>query len=435
MQRSLFLSYSSADRVHAEHLAALLRTAELPVVCSSLGDASLGDGEFWAELDRTIQCCDVFIALCGAQASSPAALAELGAAVARLEQEPGFPIVPAFLGQLDVQDVPAPLRAHQYIVLPQDLLNASDAEREEVVRQFRGLIRVKQERSADVLWQRAAERIAAHLEYHGMVLRPQAGLVPLGRDPDSHLEEFWVMGTGAPVQRAANGRLSRRDDGALVLVLAPGGEFEMGASDRELQSRVSLAEEHPRRRVRIATHFVAKTPVNQLQFACVMGWSRSKLMGPTLPAADVTWNEAQVWCSRLGLSLPSEAQWEYDCRARSALRFAVGDREEDLARCGWFAGNTRGAPQPVGLLAPNRFGLHDMHGSVWEWCADGWHGTYVDAPCDGSAWSSADLTHAVARGGCWSAPAALARSANRQAFRVDEVLDTLGFRPVRAVVE
>lgn len=435
MHRSLFLSYSDADRVHADNLAALLRAAELPVVCSSLGRASLTGSAFWGELDRTIARCDVFIALCGVQACSPAALAELGAAIARSEREPGFPIVPAFVGQLDVQDIPAPLRPHQYIVLPPDLLNASNAEREEVVRQFRGLIRVKQEPSADAVWQRVAERVAAHLEYDGMVLRPQAGLVPLGRDPDSHLEEFWVIGTGAPIARASNGRLERRDDGALVLVLAPGGEFEMGASDRELQARVSRAEEHPRRRVRIAAHFVAKTPVTQLQFACVMGWSRSKLLGPTLPAADVTWSEAQLWCARLGLCLPSEAQWEYDCRARSTLRFAVGDREEDLARCGWFVGNTRGAPQPVGLLTPNRFGLHDTHGSVWEWCADAWHGAYVDAPCDGSAWGSTSFTHAVARGGCWSAPAALARSAHRHAFAVNEALDTLGFRPVRAIVD
>ncbi len=435
MQRSLFLSCTGADRIHAENLAALLRKAQLPVVCSALGDGALKGAAFWAEIERTVQHCDVFIALCGEREYTPAALAELSAAVARGEKEPGFPIVPALLGPIDLASVPGPLRPHQYIVLPPDLLDASDAEREELVRQFRGLIHVKQEPSPDRLWQRAAERVAAHLQFDGMALRPQAGLVPLGRDPDSQLEEFLVHGTGAPVLRAANGRLGLRDDSAVVLVLVPGGSFSMGASDEELDARVSRAAEHPRHRVNLAPFLLAKTPVTQLQFACIMGWNRARRRGPRLPATDLNLHEAQLWCSRAGLELPSEAQWEYACRAGSLTRFAFGDREEDLARCGWFAGNSGGAPQPTGQLAPNRFGLHDMHGSIWEWCADAWHGTYVNAPANGSAWPAADRTRFVARGGSYFGPAHNARSAERRGFATDEALDTLGFRPARALLD
>ncbi len=434
MSRSLFLSFSDAERVHAENLAALLRKAGLPVECSSLDGADLGASNFWRELDRTILRCEVFITLCSSRPNSPVALAELGVALSRAEREPRFPIIPALLGQMAVEELPAPLRSHQYIVLPEDLLDASDAAREELVRQFRGLIRVKQEPNADAAWQKVAERVAAHLEYGGRVLRAQEGLVPLGRDPDSHLEEFWVQGTGAPLERAANGRLQRREDSAVVLVLMPQGEFEMGASDRDLEARVALAEECPRRWVQLAPYFIAKTPLTQLQFACVMGWNRSRVSGPLLPVSDVTYAEAQQWCARVGLTLPTEAQWEYACRAGSRMRYAFGDREEDLARCGWYAGNTRG-PQPVGLLAPNRFGLYDLHGSVWEWCADGWRPNLVGAPTDGAQFEPPAAGLAAARGGCWAGPALIARSAHRRAFGLDQALDTLGLRPARAVID
>ncbi len=433
MSRSLFLSFSDADRVHAENLVALLRKAGLPIECSSLGDADLGAPTFWRELDRTILRCEVFVTLCSRRPASPVALAELGVAIARAERESNLPIIPALLGQLAVEDLPAPLRDYQYIVLPEDLLDASDAEREELVRQFRGLIRIKQEPNPDVAWQRVGERVAAHLDYGGRVLRPQDGLIPLGRDPDSHLEEFWVQGTGAPLQRAANGRLLRREDSAVVLVLMPEGQFEMGASDAELESRVALAEECPRRVVQLAPYFIAKTPLTQLQFACVLGWNRSRVSGPTLPVSNVTFAEAQQWCARAGLQLPSEAQWEYACRAGSRLRYSCGDREEDLERCGWFAGNTHG-PQPVGTLAPNRFGLFDMHGLVWEWCADGWRPNHITAPGDG-AQVAPRAGLAVARGGCWAGPALLARSAHRRSFGLEQSLDTLGLRPARAVLD
>jgi formylglycine-generating enzyme required for sulfatase activity len=435
MQRSIFLSCAGAELVHAHNLAALLRAAELPVVCSSLDDNALGGPRLWDELERTIQSCDVFIALCGDRGATPAALAELTAAVARNDREPAFPIGPALVGQLAPEQVPPPLRPHQYIVLPPDLLDASNAEREELVRQFRGLLRVKQEPSADRLWQRAAERVAAHAEYAGMALRAQTGLTPLGPDPVSRLEEFAVHGSGAPLVRGANGRLQWREDSAVVLVLAPSGEFWMGASDAELDARISRAAEHPRHRVALHPFFVAKTPITQLQFACVMGWSRARRRGARLPASELTWREAATWCARVGLELPSEAQWEYACRARSTTRYSSGEREEDLARVGWFAGNSHGELQDVGLLAPNRFGLHDCHGSVWEWCADSWHTSYVNAPAHGGAWPGADRESAVARGGSFFGPALHARSAERRAFRMDEPLDTLGFRPVRSVQE
>lgn len=435
MQRSLFVSHAAADRAQAENLATLLRKSGLPVECSRLPDEALAGAGFWSELDRTILGCDVFVVLCSRRTLTPAALAELTAAVTRFEKEPSFAIVPALLGGLDARTLPAPLRPHQYIVLPADLLGASDAEREEVVRQFRGLIRVKQEPARDAVWQRVAERVAAHLEYDAMTLRPQAGLTPLGPDPDSLLEEFSVDGTGVVPARGANERLTLGDGSSLVMVLVPGGEFSMGASDAELEARVSRAAEHPRRQVRVAPFFISKTPVTQLQFACISGWSRAQHRGPRLAATDLDWSEAHAWSARLGLHLPSEAQWEYACRARSVTRYSSGDREEDLARVGWFAGNSDGRPQSVGKLPPNRFGLHDMHGLVWEWCADAWHDTYVQAPLDGSPWLAARATHAVARGGAWFGPAANARSAERRAFQLDARIDTLGFRPARAILD
>src|SRR5205085_3640525 len=106
--------------------------------------------------------------------------------------------------------------------------------------------------------------------------------------------------------------------------------------------------------------------------------------------------------------LPSEAEWEYACRAGT-----TGDYAGNLDAMGWDFSNSGSQTHPVGQKQPNSFGLYDMHGNVWEWCEDYYHSSYVGAPTDGSAWLSGDSSYRVLRGGSWSSDGDKLRSALR----------------------
>jgi formylglycine-generating enzyme required for sulfatase activity len=133
------------------------------------------------------------------------------------------------------------------------------------------------------------------------------------------------------------------------------------------------------------------------------------------PVECVSWEDAQAFCKKLsGLTgkayqLPSEAEWEYACRAGT-----TGDYAGELDAMAWYDKNSGSTTHPVGQKQANRFGLYDMHGNVWEWCEDVWHNNYEGAPTDGSAWlSDGDSGRRVLRGGSWGNYEADARSAIR----------------------
>ena len=160
--------------------------------------------------------------------------------------------------------------------------------------------------------------------------------------------------------------------------------------------------------------WMAKTEVTQAQWKSVMGYDPSNREGDNLPV-EMNWNNCQAFCQKAGLSLPTEAEWEYACRAGSAGRFAAG-----------FADSI----QPVGQEQPNAWGLCDMHGNVWEWCAD-WYGKYPNVAVTNPI--GADFgDRRVLRGGAGGCYASDCRSANRYSFypnvSVDEICS--GFRPV-----
>jgi formylglycine-generating enzyme required for sulfatase activity len=111
--------------------------------------------------------------------------------------------------------------------------------------------------------------------------------------------------------------------------------------------------------------------------------------------------------------LPSEAEWEYACRAGTTTRYSFSDDESELGKYAWYDDNSEGRTHPVGQKEPNSWGLYDMHGNVWEWVQDEWHVSYDGAPDDGSAWESGDDADRVFRGGCWFNFARLCRSAFR----------------------
>jgi formylglycine-generating enzyme required for sulfatase activity len=182
----------------------------------------------------------------------------------------------------------------------------------------------------------------------------------------------------------------------MALVLVPAGSFKMGL-DRE--------DEKPVHEVTINQAFyMGKYEVTQAQWQAVMGSNPSTFKGDSLPVETVSWDDVIAFIARLnarkdGYSyrLPTEAEWEYACRAGT-----TGDDASDLDAMGWYDKNSDNKTHDVGTKLPNAFGLFDMHGNVWEWCQDWYHDSYSGAPGDGSAWlSGGDQKNRVLRGGSW----------------------------------
>ena len=126
--------------------------------------------------------------------------------------------------------------------------------------------------------------------------------------------------------------------------------------------------------------------------------------------------------------LPSEAEWEYACRAGTTTRYSFGDSESKLGDYAWYNDNSGSKTHPVGKKKPNPYGLYDMHGNVWEWTQDKWHSDYNSAPTDGSAWESGGGADRVFRGGCWFYFARFCRSANCLYLGPGNRLRSVGFR-------
>jgi formylglycine-generating enzyme required for sulfatase activity len=221
--------------------------------------------------------------------------------------------------------------------------------------------------------------------------------------------------------------------------------FTMGSADE-----AAPATEKPAVKVTFKAGFsMARYEVTQELYKAVMGNNPSKWEGPRNSVEMVSHDDAVTFCTKLTaelhkakllpettvVRLPSEAEWEYCCRAGSTTRYAFGDDARMLGDFAWFKGNAAGNDPPVGKKKPNAWGLYDMHGYVWEWCADAWQLTHDKAPTDGSPRVVKEAQQFVVRGGSWADGADAARSASRagqpRAFRSDSI----GFRCVTAKKE
>jgi len=198
------------------------------------------------------------------------------------------------------------------------------------------------------------------------------------------------------------------------MVLIPAGSFEMGSNEN--------TDERPVHRVNVPSFLIGKTEVTQGQWKAVMGSNPSAFSqcGDDCPVDSVSWNDAQDFAQRLSQKtgkqyrLPSEAEWEYAARAGSSTKWSFGDSEHQLGDYAWFSANSQGKTQRVAQKRPNAFGLFDMHGNVWEWVQDCWHGDYSGTPTDGSAWTTGCSNNwRVLRGGSWYGSPASLRSADR----------------------
>jgi formylglycine-generating enzyme required for sulfatase activity/tRNA A-37 threonylcarbamoyl transferase component Bud32 len=236
----------------------------------------------------------------------------------------------------------------------------------------------------------------------------------------------------------------------LEMVAIPGGTFLMGSPATE---KYRHDDESPQHTVRVAPFFMAKYPVTQAQWRAVAAFPKinidlkpdpSDFKGANRPVEQVNWHEAVEFCARLSQKtgktyrLPSEAEWEYACRAGTTTPFHFGETiTPDLANYdggdSTYASETKGIYREqttdVGSFLPNAFGLYDMHGNVWEWCADPWHENYQGAPVDGSVWEfGGNQNSRLQRGGSWFSNPRHCRSAYRLRSEPDIRSSSLGFR-------
>ncbi len=238
----------------------------------------------------------------------------------------------------------------------------------------------------------------------------------------------------------------------LHMVLIPAGTFLMGSPEYELER---WDGEEPQHKVTVSTFLMSRYPVTQAQWKAVVALPQvhrelepdpSNFRGDNRPVEQVSWYDAAEFCDRLAhhtqrpYRLPSEAEWEYACRAGTTTPFYFGKTlTTEVAN---YDGNYTYADGPKGEYREettpvnhfgiaNAFGLSDMHGNVWEWCQDHWHSNYKGAPADGSTWlTEDDQASRVRRGGSWNGDPRYCRSACRYIHSPDYVYSFLGFRVV-----
>jgi formylglycine-generating enzyme required for sulfatase activity len=236
----------------------------------------------------------------------------------------------------------------------------------------------------------------------------------------------------------------------LEMVFVPPGKFAMGAPAQE---EGSSSAEKPQHLVTVPSFYLSKYLITQEQYAVIMGKNPAYRPGTKLPVEQVSWHDTREFCSRLSTRtghkyrLPSEAEWEYACRAGTNTAFYYGNQiESHLANYRSRTSKidqTQAVHRPrqpknlaetlsekttlVGKFPPNAFGLYDMHGNVWEWCEDTWHESYVGAPTDGSAWVN-ENDKRILRGGSWDNYARSCRSALRFKWAAGNSNYYIGFR-------
>ena len=233
----------------------------------------------------------------------------------------------------------------------------------------------------------------------------------------------------------------------MELAIIPSGRFMMGSprdeqklAEQEVERTgakgASYAREGPQREVTISNPFyMGIHEVTQEQYETITGKNPSYTKGASNPVEGVSWDDAVDFCDKVSrrtgkkVRLPTEAEWEYACRAGSTTRFCFGDDERELGKHAWYAGNSGSKTHPVGQKAANAFGLYDMHGNVYEWCSDWYADSYENAKKEDPQGPASGGSR-LCRGGCWSNVAHGCRSAFRFALEPGSRRPILGFRVV-----
>lgn len=268
---------------------------------------------------------------------------------------------------------------------------------------------------------------------------------PIGSKPDWIKPQPPSSGQGSPHPQILQNSIG------MTFILIPAGHFVMGSQMSAEEIALGYGgestwyeDEHPCHKVTIKNAFyLQSTAVTQEQWKMVMGDnpSRFKGAGEDCPVERVSWDDAQRFIEKLKETegvreyrLPTEAEWEYACRAGMTTEFSFGDNAKELGEYAWYIDNSKDKTHPVGQKKPNQWGLYDMHGNVWEWIEDDWHDSYNGAPNDGHAWIDQPRgAFRVFRGGCWDDVAQFCRSALRSFHSPDSRNGFVGFRLSRSI--
>jgi len=217
-------------------------------------------------------------------------------------------------------------------------------------------------------------------------------------------------------------------------VLIPAGSFVMGSPAGEAKTARESALETQHKVTIREPFYLGKFELTQTQYEKVTGANPSVVKGEQLPVHNVSWQDAQDFCAKFGgrlnrsVQLPTDAQWEYACRAGSSTAYCSGGQIADLNKVGWYGGNSGGKPHPGGELAPNAWGLYDMHGNIREFVRD----LFSDAPLadatDPEGPKEGDPKNHIVRGGAYTANAAVALNCRAAVRRPTESLAITGFR-------
>lgn len=279
---------------------------------------------------------------------------------------------------------------------------------------------------------------------------PSPAIAPFDAAKAKEHQAAWAKYLGVPVELT--------NSIGMKFMLIPPGEFDMGSTEAEVaklleQARTQespewyvqhLSAEPPKHRVRIAKPFyLGVYEVNQAQYEQAVGSNPSQFKGdPNRPVEKVDWFEASAFCRKLGelpperaagsvYRLPTEAEWEYACRAGTTTSWYSGDDERALKEHGWYNDNAGNKTESVGQKLPNAWGLCDLHGNVWEWCQD-WMSYYATSPVQDPA-GAATGTERIYRGGSWRLGAELCRASYRNWNEPGYRCNFLGFRVARPV--
>ncbi|MBK9386061.1 MAG: SUMF1/EgtB/PvdO family nonheme iron enzyme [Planctomycetes bacterium] len=325
-------------------------------------------------------------------------------------------------------------------------------------------------------WDEAIRSISDPQEcplYQGLRIVPQIGLVPLGRNRTTGLWEFWHVQSGSrPRWRERDGNAAMDMDTGMVLVLLPGGSFWMGAQGRNQRDPNydpnALPNEEPIISVALEAFFISRFEMTNSQW---LRWTGQNPSGPhaaevTHPVCQVSWDDCRQVCMEMGLELPTEAQWEYACRAGTSTPYWSGSGKPALALKGvaniadesiqaaftqfneryartlvpsdYERGLNDGhvAAAPVGSLRGNPWGLCDVHGNVGEWCRDVYC-PYIVSPQRGDGQRVTDeMPERVVRGGSWYSAALHVRTAQRSGGPLrHQAFPQVGLRPSRSLTE
>ena len=420
MNPEVFISYSSRDKVIADVVCAALEGEHIRCW---IAPRDVSPGADWAEaIMKAIVGSRVMILVFSAHANSSRQVrrevqraSEKGLTVIPLRVEEVAPVeaLEFYIGSVHWLDAwTPPLEQHLHtlaakvrLLLPESEGRRGDGDRDSVRRDEPAVAR--------------AGESAGHMRYR----------ISIAAAPPRELKSEFT---------------------GMVLVRIEPGTFLMGSPDTDKEANDN---EKPRHWVRITRPFyLGECEVTQDQYRKVTGKNPSAFEGDrNRPVEQVSWADAVAFCNALsakegltpfyreevtiagggGYRLPTEAEWEYACRAGSSTRYSFGDDAAGLGEYAWFGGNSGDATHPVGQKRPNGFGLYDMHGNVWEWCWDGYEaGYYRNSPADDPRGPSRAPAWGF-RGGGWNGDPRVVRSAIRIWFAPGYKLSVLGFRVAR----